>query len=422
MFEKLFSNKGSKGDMHQKSAGPHQIPLQGLLQDYPDSDALFSGNSYKTAAGEGYTLNYVIHKIVDDISKMASNIPITVEGDANAEALLNMPVPGVGYKKWMKRAISEKMLDGNAFAQITKFGNRITRLDQLRPDRVSATRASCDRIVEYQYTCGQQKSFPVDPITGISDMFHSRFYNPLDTEMGLSPVKAAYKSLVQNNEIARIHTAILKNDGAPKGFITMVKPTNDGFAPAPDDEKMNKLRRYVNHVLGTKNRGKLAVMNWLMKYERMGQTGQEMDWAKNKEDTAREMAIALGYPAFLLGFSEGSTFNNVDAAANWLVLNTVLPILTEVLEDLEMMFLIHSKVKVEIKPNEEEIIAIQELIRSKRTAAREDFIAGVITDKEARIEGGYEEIPDGTIFMPTNRVPLGMDVASLTALTGSNED
>lgn len=423
MFSNPFKNKGHGEDLSLKS-GTSQIPLQGLIQDYPDADTLFGANNYTHASKQGYSLNYVIHKIVDDISRMASNIPLTIEASPEVEQLLEMPEPGVGYKKWMKRAIAEKLLDGNAYAEIILVGKRITRLNQFRPDRVTIDRGSCDKISNYYHTCGGQKIFPVDPDSGIAEMFHTKFYNPLDTELGLSPVKAAFKSLTQNNEISRIHTAILKNDGAVKGFIGMKQPTKDGFAPAPGKEAMKDIRDQVNNILsGRQNRGKWAIFNWMFDFVKLGQTGQEMDWNKNKEATAREMAIALGYPAMLLGYADGSTFNNVESAENWLVLHTVLPILEEVLDDMKMMFLMHTGVAPKkLEPNEEEILAIQPIIREKRAAAREDFKAGVITDKEVRAEGGYEEITDGTIFMPSNVVPLGMDIAGLTALTDSNED
>lgn len=416
-YQKLLDEANDPG-FKTKGSGipnfPGDIPLGRLLQDFPDSEALFGSPSYTTLAREGYKLNYVIHKIIDDISRMGSNIPLTIEASANVKALLKMPTPGVSYKKWMKRAIAEKFLDGNAYAGITLIGKRITRLDQFRPDRVTIETTTagglCERVFRYLHNCGGLREFLVDIDTGVAEIFHTKFYNPLDENRGLSPVIAAFKSLTQNNEISRIHTATLKNDGAVKGFISLKKPTKDGLASAPGKEEMTGIRKEVNDILsGIKNRGKWAIFNWLFEFTRMGQTGQEMDWNKNKELTAREMAIALGYPPFLLGFAEGATFTNVAAAERWLMLHTVIPILEEILDDLIMSIFMHTGEMAVIEPNKEEILAIQEIIREKRKAAREDFNSGIITLEEARAEGGYPEKIEGTLFINAGRLPINID-------------
>ncbi len=390
------------------------IPLGRLLQDFPDSAALFGSPSYTTISRDGYKLNYVIHKIIDDISRMGSNIPLTIEASKNIQDLMMMPTPGVPYTKWMKRAIAEKFLDGNAYAGITLIGKTITRLDQFRPDRVTIETTTagglCERIFRYLHNCGGIREFLVDPDTGVAEIFHTKFYNPLDENRGLSPVIAAFKSLTQNNEISRIHTATLKNDGAVKGFLNLKKPTKDGLAAAPGKEDMKGIRKEVNDILsGVKNRGKWAIFNWLFEFTRMGQTGAEMDWNKNKELTAREMAIALGYPAELLGFSEGATFNNIAAAQRWLMIHTVIPVLEEILADLSMAIFMHTGEMPVIEPNREEILAIQEIIREKREAAGKDFDRGVITLEETRKEGGYPEKIEGTLFINAGRLPINID-------------
>ena len=415
ILNKLFNR-------HEEKSASLPFPV---ISDFPDSSTLFGDTSYYRLSREGYQMNYVIHKIIDDIAKLASNIPLIVEGSADVETLMKMPYPGVGYKKFMRRMVSEKLLDGNAYAGIIKIGSRIKQLDQWRPDRVNVETGTvngrCDTIIAYEHSCGGTKRVTPDD-NGLFEVFHTKFYNPLDENRGLSPVKAAYQSLRQNNEIARIHTATLDNDGAVKGFIGMQKPTNDGFAPAPDGEQMKRIRQEMNEMLGKGNRGKWAVWNWMFDFVKLGQTGSEMNWNENKKLTAIEIAIALGYPPHLLGFPEGSTFNNVEAAENWLIINTVLPILEEILDDLIVMFMQHTGEEPVIKANKEEMLAIQKIIRDKRAAAREDKNSGIITLEEAREEGGYPEDIEGTLFVPTSQLPVGIDANDFTPTNSDNEN
>ena len=72
--------------------------------------------------------------------------------------------------------------------------------------------------------------------------------------------------------------------------------------------------------------------------------------------------------------------------------------------------------------NKEEMLAIQKIIRDKRAAAREDKNSGIITLEEAREEGGYPEDIEGTLFVPTSQLPVGIDANDFTPTNSDNEN
>jgi len=156
------------------------------------------------------------------------------------------------------------------------------------------------------------------------------------------------------------------------------------------------------------NKGKIPVVDWEFEFERIGQTGRELDFSKSDENFARKTALAFGYPPALLGFADGSTFNNMREAKEFLWTNTILPQLRMILCDLSLTLGI-----AEIQANVEGIPALADLMNRKREAAREDFKAGIISVEECRAEGGYPEEVNGVLMQDPSRLPIGMSIPEL---------
>jgi len=389
----------------------------------------FSSASYRRLAQAGYKCSEVVSYIIEDIASNGSSIKLDLEEQPQeVQDLMARPDHRQPYKTWMKNQIIYYLLGGSCYAEAVESTGTVFRLPIIRPDHVIKIEGTVfgktESLKEYQIVRGNVGTFPVDPVTGESDIFESRRLDPLLLNAGYPSLGSGKFSLDQRNEIARLHMQVLKNDGAPAGAFTLQPPTRDKMTAPPTKEQMDKVSDQVNQKWGGPlNRGRVFVLNWLGKFERFGQTGQELDWNESKTVTARELAWALNYPPFLLGFGEGTTFNNFKEARIFLWTNNIIPLVRKIICDLELFLQEQFNDKsIRLPINEKSILAIQELLTQKRKAIREDFGAGIISLEEARAEGEYDEKITGTIFMPQGRIPIGSTIPMLEALgTGTDE-
>lgn len=368
--------------------------------------------SYQQLARQGFVRNHVTSHVICGIAQKAAHVRMFSD-DPVVDELLQRPAPNQSQGNWMIMMMTNKLIDGNAYAELIPAGGFIQMMKPVRPDRVRVRIGSnqlglSDQLLGYTISQGIIRQIELDVLgnsESLTDMFHTLFYDPLRDHIGLSKMIAAFDAVKQNNEISTIHEKVLKNDGALPGFITLDKST-DSMDPNPTEKQMINIRNQVNKKLGVENRGKWAVFSRAFKFIRMGANAKEMDWMKVKESTAREIAMAFNYPAMLLGFPTGATFNNVSEALRELWTGMVIPNVRLIADDLEVALSKHRGRPVEIQLDTKEILAIQEITREKRKAAREDMLASVISREETRVEGEYPEEIDGDLLLPNTHVPL----------------
>ena len=385
------------------------------IMNYPES--LFNGEdsfkkvSYTTASREGFEKNYVVFRAITDIAESASQIPLVFD-QPELEELLRRPYYKQGYTTFIQDALKYKLLGGNYYAHAVTVGNKITYLRTIRPDRVTIEtgyrNGLSEQLIEYRWTQGSMKTFPVDDEMH-SEIFHSKLFNPFEEYCGMSLLQSAMISIDQSNAMSAYNKKVVENNGAPQSLLVMKEP-KDKMTPAPSEDQMSQLRRQMDDKLGKNRQNSFAVVNWMYDAVRLGMTQQEMDWVNSKTTTAREIALALGYPPFLLGLAEGSTFNNVAEARMSLYDNTVIPQLKQFLSDLDIYFECVTGKESNTQIDRDNILALQPRVFEKRESARNDFQAGIISDTEARGEGNYPEDADGEFFMPSSQVPKGMDL------------
>lgn len=404
-----FLSKDTPQEWNQKSYGNELI-------GYPDSllqsQEGFRHVNYHIAANDGFMKNYVVYRAITDIAESASQIPLVYD-NPEVENLLRKPYYKKPYKSFIQDAIKYKLLSGNLYCHAVTVGKKIKLLELIRPDRIEIEtgyrNGKDDQLLEYRWTQGNVKVFPVDDELN-SEIFHSKLFNPFDEWKGMSLLQSAIIGVDQSNAMSKYNKSVVENNGTPSSLLVMKEP-KDKMTPAPSEDQMSKLREQMDDKLGKNRKNSFAVVNWMYDAVRLGMTQQEMDWVNSKTTTAREIALALGYPPFLLGLAEGATFSNVAEARMSFYDNTVIPILAEILNDFEIYYESITGRQTEIMIDRDNILALQPRVFEKRLAAREDFRAGIISDVEARQEGNYPDEPEsGERFMPSSQVPFGMDM------------
>ena len=368
-----------------------------------NAEGEFISPSFRSMALHGYRNNEIVFCIINDIARSAASVKLLIdELPRDVQELLKRPEQGKQYKTWMFEQMVYRLIGGASYAEIIRIGERITELPIIRPDRISPEIGIdqfgiCEALLGWHVTCGFTK--PLLP----EDVWFSKLLDPLREWHGWGPLQATRDNVQNRNEISRLNRDILANDGAPFGILKLQTDPKNRLGKSLNEDQMNKLQIDINDRFRN-NRGGIPVINYDFVFERLGQTGREMDFSKTDEGDARKTAMGFCYPPELLGFAAGSTFNNRKEAKEFLWLNTVLPHLKLVLCDLALLLKID-----EIKIDVEGIEALSEVIMRRRKAAREDMLAGVISIEEAREEGGYPEDINGTLLIPANRIPIGTD-------------
>jgi HK97 family phage portal protein len=360
----------------------------------------FTPANYRALSRVGFKNNEVVYFIISDIARSAATVNLLEEGlSRDTLELINRPQQGKPWKVWIFEQMVYRLIGGASYSFIVRTGNTVTELPIIRPDKIepllSTNQGLMDVLISWQLTGGLTGTLPIE------DVFFSKLLDPLNDWEGWSPLEATRHNVDNRNEIARHYRDVLKNDAAPFGILKAKAPA-DGLASSLTQEQIDDAQTKINNKFA-ENRGKISVVDWDFAFERIGQTGREMDFTKTDEASARKTALSFGYPPELLGFKDGATFNNRAEAKEFLWTNTIIPHLNHVLCDLSLL------IGEDLFPDLQGIPALAGLMARKREAARADFQAGIISLEEARIEGGYPEDINGTIFINPNLVPLGTD-------------
>lgn len=384
----------------------------------------FTGN-YDNFSREAYIKNVIAYLCITTIAEACAEIPVQVLVNGEIQEknpilqLLKRPNAKEGGKTFVRNAISHKLISGNMYVwgNVVSTG-RIMELKLLRPDRVTIMVTSYQEPFEYLYTYyGQIYHYPIEPDTEQSEILHIKNFHPLNDLYGLSPIAAAAMTVDQHNEASEWNKKLLENSARPPGVLTIRDKTET--ASMLTKEQLQQLRREVNdRIAGSKNAGKIPVLNYDMAWQNVGMSPTDMDWLNGKDSSARDICHAFGFPPHLLGLPDSSTYNNMSEAKLALYEETVIPTVCSYYEELSNFINYHNGIDpmgknaakaIQIVPDLKSVSALIPRRESARATARADMTAGLLTINEARAEIGYPPVPEGgdEILIPMGKLPLG---------------
>src|SRR5205085_2376902 len=124
----------------------------------------------------------------------------------------------------------------------------------------------------YEYRPSQQPVvYPVDQLTGASDILHIKTFNPLDPWYGLAPMTAAANSVDTFNSGTKWNKKLLDNDCRPPGALVM--EGKDGSALTLTDEQYSRLKAQIDEqISGAGNAGKPLLLEGGLTWKEMGMT------------------------------------------------------------------------------------------------------------------------------------------------------
>ncbi len=346
-------------------------------------------------AEEGFRKNVVAYRCVTQIAAAASAVPwilYDAEGhELDAHPLLDLlahPNPLQDGVTFMESVYADLQIFGNAYVEAIRADERAAPIELyvLRPDRMKVIPGATGLPQGYQYSVnGQTTNWPADPLTGKSNVLHIRQFHPLDDWYGLAPMEAALQSIDQHNASGAWNQALLNQGARPSGAL--VYAPKDGLPASLTDDQLQRLREEMDSLYqGQRNAGRPLILEGGLDWREMSLSPKEMDWLSGRNNAARDIALAFGVPAQLIGIPDAQTYANMEQARLAFYEDTVLPQLTKVISSFDHWLCAMYPDKPELDFDPDSISALADKRQTQWSKLQE---AGFLTTDEKREAAGY---------------------------------
>lgn len=255
-----------------------------------------------------------ITRIASDIAKLRLRLVAkdqngiwTEAENASYSPVLRRPNKFQNRIQFIENWLISKLTRGNTYALKVKDGrNVVTGLYILNPDRVTPLVAD-DGSVFYRLVADNLAGLTGDDVIVPADwIIHDRvncLFHPL---VGLSPIFAAAVAAGQGLKIQRTSSNFFDNAARPSGVLT---------APAEIEQATaDRLKAYWETEFGGDEAGKkIAVLGDGLKFEAMTMTSDDAQLIEQLKWTAETVCACFHVPAFMVGYGQAPTYNNVEA-------------------------------------------------------------------------------------------------------------
>lgn len=392
----------------EKASKTHGLYVVGNAQ------ATWSDRTYRAFADEGYQRNVVAYQAINRIAEAVSSVNWLVfngKDELTEHPLLSLlarPNPMQSGSEYLINKVGFLMISGNSYEERVLVGGKPKELYTLRPDRMTVRKSANGFPAGYEHKIdnGKPVTWEVDQKTGVSDIWHTKLFNPLDDWLGQSPIQAGAYSVDQHNEAMTWVQALLQNSARPSGAL--VTQSDKTLV----DEEFNRLKKQIeDQYSGARNAGRPMLLEGGLDWKSMGLSPSDMAILETKYSSARDICLAFGVPPQLMGIPGDNTYSNYQEARLAFWEDTVIPLVDRIADDynhwLSPLF-----GNVTLKPDYDQIPAIAEKRRVIWEMAEKST---VLTINERRAMMGYDDIEGGdAIMVNMNQSPLE-DVVSGSA-------
>lgn len=370
--------------------------------------------NYEGFSREGYQKNVVVFRCVQIIAKACAGIewelyqkrlggkPLEIENHPLL-LLLDRPNPMQGRGSFFEYFVAYYMLTGNSFIEAVRPKPSLppTELWTARPDKMQIVPGPKGYPAKYVFKANEiSKEWLVNPVTMQSDMFHMKSFHPTNDWWGMSPLEAALYALDQNNSGQKWNLALLQNSATPSGVL-QVKASDINPGGMLSEEQFARLKSEIeNEYAGAKNAGRPMVLEGGMEWKQTSISPKDMEFLKNKEVTAIDIAEAYGVPPEMLGFGQ-KTFNNYKEARMSFYEDTVLPLMDQIKTDLNNWLTPMFGKGLELSYDKDDIEALAPKREQKFTSVQN---ASWLTVNEKRVATGYEPLNGWDVLVLGNEL------------------
>ena len=296
-----------------------------------------------SSSGKMVTADKAIHlsavwACVRLLSESVSTLPLKIyerQADGSRKPATNHPVYQVLCRRpnmemtpsrFMLMLVASICLRGNAFIEKKRIGSRLVSLVPLLPQNMVVKRLDTGRL-EYTYTeNGLKRVIPEN------NLMHIRGFG-LDGVCGMMPMREGRDVIGAAMAVEESAAKIFENGLQSSGFLSAEQ--------ALDAEQRERLRGYMQAFTGSKNAGKIMVLEGGLKYQNVTMNPEAAQMLESRAFSIEEICRWFRVPAFMVGHADkqSSWASSVEGMNLQFLTNTLRPLLVNIEQEISRCLL-----------------------------------------------------------------------------------
>lgn len=228
--------------------------------------------------------------------------------------------------RFMLMVVASICLRGNAFVEKKMIGNRMVSLVPLLPQNMVVKRLDNGKL-EYTYTEAQtQRVIPV------KNLMHIRGFG-LDGVCGMMPMAEGRDVIGSAMAVEESAAKLFENGLQSSGFLSAEQALND--------DQRERIRGYVQKFIGSKNAGKVMVLEGGMKYQGVTMNPDDAQMLESRAFSIEEICRWFRVPPFMVGHAnkQSSWASSVEGMNLQFLTNTLRPLLVNIEQEISRCLL-----------------------------------------------------------------------------------
>ncbi|MBI6329267.1 phage portal protein [Proteus mirabilis] len=275
------------------------------------------------------------------LSESISTLPIKIyksESDGSRSLAKDHPIYRLLCKqpnfemtpsRFMLMVVASLCLRGNSFIEKKYIGSKLVALEPLLPQNMMVKRSDQTGMLEYKYTdpLGQKtRTIPTNKI------MHIRGFG-MDGICGMIPVKIGRDVIGAALSVEESAAKIFENGLQSSGFLSSEFPL--------DDEQRERIRSYLLSFVGSKNAGKMMVLERGMKYNNVTMNPEAAQMLESRTFSIEEICRWFRVPPFMVGHmdKQSSWASSVEGMNMQFLTNTLRPLLVNIEQEISRCLL-----------------------------------------------------------------------------------
>lgn len=289
-----------------RQRSPRASPI--IVPDYQTSYPQPSDWDTAAAIRDGYRAHIAVYRCVTEIAGAVATVPWTLKrerSDGGTEEapyshpgwqLLRKANPKLSWSQMVEGAAVCILLSGNHYSLLVTAGQRV-EMYRLRPDRVEVLPGR-DGPRAYVYRVGTEEfTYPVEEIA------HHLLYDPGSDFYGISPLRAAARTVDTDNAMVDWNRYSMRNRARPDGMVSVK-------ASLSDTQHAALVKQIEEQRSGSANARRIIVVSGAeASFTPMSLTPIELDFVASHHMSSRDVCTAFGIHPESLGLAE-ATYEN----------------------------------------------------------------------------------------------------------------
>ncbi|MGG4610670.1 phage portal protein [Providencia sp. Me31A] len=231
--------------------------------------------------------------------------------------------------RFMLMVVASLCLRGNSFIEKKYIGPKLVALVPLLPQNMVVKRDEVSGMLEYKYTDPFTKEERIVPI---KNMMHIRGFG-MDGICGMIPIQTGRNVIGSALSVEESAAKIFENGLQSSGFISSELPLND--------EQRERIRSYLLSFVGSKNAGKMMVLEGGMKYNNVTMNPEAAQMLESRAFSIEEICRWFRVPPFMVGHmdKQSSWASSVEGMNMQFLTNTLRPLLVNIEQEISRCLL-----------------------------------------------------------------------------------